>query len=146
MKYNLFTIGFTKKSAEQFFDILKKNNINVIADVRLNNKGQLAGYTKEKDFVFFLSLFDIKHVHWYDFSPTKELRNNYHSDWDFEKYRFKYLDLIGKRKSVENIDASLIRTKHVCLLCSEHKPDKCHRRIAAEAISAFYNDINIIHL
>lgn len=34
---NLFTIGFTQKSAKEFFTLLSKNNIECLIDVRLNN-------------------------------------------------------------------------------------------------------------
>ena len=42
----IYTIGFTQKSAEQFFEAIKKNNIELLIDVRLNNKSQLAGFSK----------------------------------------------------------------------------------------------------
>ena len=33
----LYTLGFTKKSAKQFFEVLGKNNIQKLVDIRLNN-------------------------------------------------------------------------------------------------------------
>jgi hypothetical protein len=39
---NLFSIGFTQKSAEDFFGLLKDNNIDCLIDVRLNPNGQLS--------------------------------------------------------------------------------------------------------
>ena len=51
----LYTIGFTKKSARRFFELIKLHNIDVLVDVRLNNKSQLAGFTKEEDLEYFLS-------------------------------------------------------------------------------------------
>ena len=45
----IYTMGFTQKSAEQFFEKIKSNNIQVVVDVRLNNQSQLAGFSKGKD-------------------------------------------------------------------------------------------------
>ncbi|MBI1789085.1 MAG: DUF488 domain-containing protein, partial [Acidobacteria bacterium] len=50
----IYTIGFTQKSAEQFFGILKQAGIGRVIDVRLNNVSQLAGFTKKNDLRFFL--------------------------------------------------------------------------------------------
>lgn len=146
MSDTLFTIGFTKKTAEAFFGMLQANGISLVADVRLNNKGQLAGYTKQNDFVFFLSLFGIRYVYWPDFAPTKELRDEFHSDHDFEKYRAKYLELLDSRGAVDGLDEDLIRNGSTCLLCSESTPEKCHRRVAAEAIAARFSDLSVCHL
>ena len=45
----LFTIGFTKKSAEQFFELLKSNKVKQLVDIRISNGSQLAGFAKGKD-------------------------------------------------------------------------------------------------
>ncbi|MEG0566355.1 MAG: DUF488 family protein, partial [Hungatella sp.] len=50
----IYTIGFTKKSAEKFFDLLIRNNISIVLDIRLNNTSQLAGFSKFPDIKFFL--------------------------------------------------------------------------------------------
>ena len=50
----IYTIGFTKKSAETFFKLLQENNIKRVIDVRLNNSSQLAGFTKGPDLKYFL--------------------------------------------------------------------------------------------
>jgi uncharacterized protein (DUF488 family) len=45
----VFTIGFTKKSAETFFTRLQRAAVKRLVDVRLNNVSQLAGFTKRDD-------------------------------------------------------------------------------------------------
>jgi len=143
---NLLTIGFTQKSAKQFFNILQKNKIDLIADVRLNNKGQLAGFTKERDFKFFLSLFNIQFTHLIDFAPTKILRKAYHSDWDFKTYKKKYIELLRSRNAVHNFIKSYSHYDNLCLLCSEPKADKCHRSLAAAEIIEQYKRLTLTHL
>ena len=46
-RVKIFTVGFTKKSAETFFTRLKKSGAKRIVDVRLNNISQLAGFARE---------------------------------------------------------------------------------------------------
>ena len=53
-KIKLFTIGFTKTNAENFFTELKDAGVKRVVDVRLNNSSQLAGFAKQADLVYFL--------------------------------------------------------------------------------------------
>jgi uncharacterized protein (DUF488 family) len=82
----LYTIGFTKKSAEQFFSLLKKNNVKCVIDIRLNNKSQLAGFTKEEDLKYFLqAIAGIDYCHMLLFAPTDEILKKYQNkeiSWD----------------------------------------------------------------
>ena len=43
------TIGFTHKTAEDFFTRLRKSGVKRVVDVRLNNISQLAGFSKRDD-------------------------------------------------------------------------------------------------
>ena len=52
---DLYTIGFTQKTAEQFFNLVKINNIKKVIDTRLNNVSQLSGFAKKNDLKYFLS-------------------------------------------------------------------------------------------
>ena len=58
---NLYTIGFSQKSAEEFFKILKSNNVIRLIDIRLNNKSQLAGFTNIKHLQYFLKIHGIEY-------------------------------------------------------------------------------------
>lgn len=142
----IYTIGFTKKSAKDFFELLKKEKIDLVADVRLNNTGQLAGFTKKNDLEYFLSLVEIKYEHWTNFAPTKEMRDKYHSAWNWEEYECSYRSLIQKRNALEKLNKPLLKNQKICLLCSEHTPEKCHRRIASEMLSDIVSGTKIVHL
>ena len=50
----LFTIGFTRKSAQKFFGLLSSSGVERVVDVRLNNVSQLAGFAKRDDLEYFL--------------------------------------------------------------------------------------------
>ncbi|MBP7793198.1 MAG: DUF488 domain-containing protein [Candidatus Goldbacteria bacterium] len=141
---NLYTIGFTKKTAEQFFETLKNNGIKKLIDIRLNNKSQLAGFTKSENLKYFLhKLYGIEYSYMKEFAPTKQILNDYKKkkiNWD--NYTQQYNELLKKR----NIEITPEFFKDACLLCSEDEADKCHRRLAAEYIAGKVRGIKIIHL
>ena len=143
---NLFTIGFTKKPAETFFKLLKDSGVKQIVDTRINNVSQLSGFAKGSDLQFFArEIGNISYDHNLDFAPTKELLSLYRTKkLTWNDYETEYLNLLDIRKIAQKINVENLH-QH-CLLCSEHKPDKCHRRLLAEYLKQVRNDIKITHL
>lgn len=131
------TIGFTQKSASQFFGALKKIGINTVFDVRTNNSSQLAGFAKKQDLAFFLKeLINTDYQELRDLCPDANLLKSYRSktiSWD--KYADQYLAGLAKRNVERNIPLQLL--DRGCLLCSEHTADFCHRRLAVEYLASF---------
>ncbi len=143
---NVSTIGFTKKSAEDFFERLRESGATCLVDMRLNNVSQLAGFTKKDDLAYFLrKVCRMKYVHLPELAPTQKMLDAYHKEHhDWETYERQFLDLMDER-SVEK--KSIKRTlSNGCLLCSEDKPDHCHRRLVAEYLQTKWEDLEIIHL
>tara|TARA_Y100000310_G_scaffold140319_2_gene139689 strand:- start:3253 stop:3684 length:432 start_codon:yes stop_codon:yes gene_type:complete len=140
----IYTIGFTKKSLEEFINILKTNKITKLVDIRLNRNSQLSGFAKEKDLKYIIEkILGIKYEIVPDFFPTPEILKDYRKDKDWEKYEKKFQELMNKRNGKELIKRLLKGGKIICLLCSESKPNKCHRRLVAELLKG---DIEIFHL
>lgn len=143
----LFTIGFSGKSAEQFFELLKNNGVTTLIDARLNNKSQLAGFTKVKDFPYLLrQVAGVEYVHATSLTPTKELLDGYRDgDISWSAYEVTYNEIL-QSKSLEELSSALL--ENGCILCSEPTADKCHRRLAAEYLQTAFPDqeIEIIHL
>ena len=143
----IYTIGFTKKSLEEFINLLKKNKITQLIDTRLSRDSQLSGFAKSKDIKYVLEeVLKIKYEVIPEFSPTKELLKTYQKDKDWEKYEEGFLELIKERELERVKDMVLDEKERICLLCSEEKADKCHRRLLAEFFSSLGNKVNIIHL
>src|SRR5262245_134278 len=142
----LYTIGFTGKSAQKFFELLEKNGVKKIVDTRISNNSQLSGFAKGQDLAFFARrLANIDYEHELKFAPTRELLDQYRKKQiSWESYTTQYLDLLQQRdlKSWVEID----KLHESCLLCSEHSPEKCHRRLLADYLQAINPDIQIIHL
>lgn len=142
----VFTIGFTEKTAETFFGLLKKAGVKKIIDTRLNNVSQLAGFAKGKDLEFFAkSIVGASYEHNINMAPTKDLLSNYRDKkitWD--QYEKEYIGILEKRRIIQNIDFEEL--DGACLLCSEHNPHMCHRRLLAEYFQKANKEIEIIHL
>lgn len=142
----LFTIGFTKKTAETFFTKLKRSGAKRVVDVRLSNVSQLAGFAKRNDLQFFLrEICHMDYVHMPELAPTKDILDAYKKNkGDWSVYERKFLDLMRKREIEKKIDPGMIADG--CLLCSEDKPHNCHRRLVAEYLKEHWDDVDIQHL
>lgn len=142
----LFTIGFTKKSAEAFFTKLKRSGTKRVVDVRLNNVSQLAGFAKRNDLQFFLrEICHMGYVHVPELAPTQDILDEYKKnkgDWGI--YEQKFLELMRKREIEKKIDRAVIADS--CLLCSEDKPHHCHRRLVAEYLKSHWCDVEVSHI
>lgn len=143
---NLFTIGFTQKSAETFFTTLKQAGVKRIIDTRLNNVSQLAGFAKKTDLQYFLkTIADIDYLHILDLAPTKDILDEYKKNkGDWSIYEQKFLHLIETRKIEKKVTPEQL--DGACLLCSEAKPHHCHRRLVAEYLNGKWGDVKICHL
>lgn len=143
---NLYTIGFTQKSAKTFFDTLIKAGVKTVIDTRLNNVSQLAGFTKKTDLEYFLEkVGSIKYIHILDLAPTKDILDAYKKNkGDWKVYEQEFLKLMSDRQVEKTITPQIIDSS--CLLCSEAKPHHCHRRLVAEYLNKQWGNINICHL
>ena len=142
----VYTIGFTKKSASEFFGLLKESGAKRVVDVRLNNVSQLAGFAKRDDLAYFLRrICRMDYVHRPDLAPTKEMLDAYrneHRDW--ATYEREFLALMDERRVAKRGIKRII--SNACLLCSEDVPDNCHRRLVAEYLQRHWGDVEITHL
>lgn len=143
----IFTIGFTKKSAETFFTRLREAQIKRLIDVRLNNVSQLAGFTKRDDLRFFTTeICKVEYVHAPQLAPTAEILDPFKKakNGDWALYERQFLELMRERRIEETMPRDLIDGG--CLLCSEETPHHCHRRLVAEYLNGKWGGIEIEHL
>lgn len=142
----LMTIGFTKKSARRFFEALQTAGVKRVADVRLNNVSQLAGFAKRNDLEYFLrTICGIDYVHLPDLAPTQEILDafkKHRGSW--QEYEDRFLDLMSRRRIEKTLTRELLEDG--CLLCSEHEPHHCHRRLVAEYLDRHWGGVDIRHL
>ena len=145
-KMKLFTIGFTKTTAEAFFSRLKNAGVAKVVDVRLNNISQLSGFAKKNDLKYFLTeISQIDYEHRPELAPTQDILDSYkkyRGDWN--TYEDCFLQLMRERKIEESL--TLAEMDKACLLCSEDKPHYCHRRLVAEYLDRKWGRVEIAHL
>jgi len=145
---NLYTIGFTQKSAQQFFELIKANGIELLIDIRLNNSSQLAGFSKGNDLQYFLKkLCNCNYEHALEFAPTEEILSAYKKKeikWD--TYVKAYTELIKGRNVLGVFDEKYSKYKSICLLCSEPTHEKCHRGVLANMIIHAFPQTIVEHL
>jgi len=145
-KIRLYTIGFTKKGAEKFFTALTREHITRVIDIRLNNISQLAGFAKKEDLRYFLkTICNIEYLHIPDLAPTEDILSEYKKQGEnWEVYEMKFIGLMSRRR-IEDKMRDIISDGD-CLLCSEDKPDHCHRRLAAEYLNEKWGNLEIRHI
>lgn len=145
-KVQIFTIGFTKKSAQEFFGKLSAAGVKRIVDIRLNNVSQLAGFAKKNDLKYFLkAICGIDYIHLPELAPTQEILDEYKKHkGDWAVYEKRFLELMSTRQVEEQIKPDILDGG--CLLCSEDTPDHCHRRLVAEYFKDKWGDVEIKHL
>ncbi len=144
----IYTIGFTKKSAEEFFGLLRENGVRRLVDIRLRPGGQLAGFAKQDDLRYFLRELanGCAYVHMPELAPTEEMLEAYRREKDWELYTVQFQKLLEGRNIPDSLDRKSFEQDPSCLLCSEASPQHCHRRIVAERIAAFWPGTEITHL
>ena len=144
---DIYSIGFTQKTASEFFGTLKAHGIERLLDVRLNNKSQLAGFAKQADLAYFLKeICGAEYEYEPLLAPSEELFNAYRKEkGSWETLAKGYVKLLKARRVESVLKKEGFRKKTV-LLCSEATPEKCHRRLALEYLQQQWPEIKIHHL
>jgi len=144
----IFTIGFTQSSAEDFFGRLKSQRIKRLLDVRLHNSSQLAGFAKRDDLAYFLrELLDARYEHAPSLAPTQEILDAYkkRKEMSWSQYEDRFLRLMSDRRIEDELSPDDF-AQRTALLCSEATADKCHRRLVVEYLADHWPDVAAVHL
>ena len=143
----IYTIGFTKKTAEEFFTLLRIAGVGHLIDIRLNNRSQLSGFAKSQDLSFFArELAGVEYLYLPELAPTQELLDGFKKHRGaWEEYEARFTRLMQERDSYKQFDQRLLE-ESPCFLCSEATPEHCHRRLVAEGLHALTPRLRIEHL
>jgi uncharacterized protein (DUF488 family) len=144
----IFTIGFTRTTAENFFGRLKENHIERLLDVRLNNRSQLAGFAKRDDLAYFLrELVAADYEHEPLLAPTQDILDAYKKKgaMSWKDYEDRFLALMREREIEKRLEPEEFERRTV-LLCSEDTPTHCHRRLVVEYLAQHWAGLRIVHL
>jgi uncharacterized protein (DUF488 family) len=143
----VYSIGFTQKSAREFFETLRSAGIRRLLDIRLNNTSQLAGFAKRDDLAFFLrEICQAEYIHVPLLAPTQEMLDTYKKGkGEWQQYETQFLALMREREIERNLDRALFEVPAV-LLCSEKTPEHCHRRLVLDYLAEKWGEIKAVHL
>jgi len=144
----LYTIGFTQKSAKEFFERLRDNGVQRLIDIRIHPQGQLSGFARQADLPYFLQELagQCEYLYLPVLAPTEEIMKDYRKDGNWLRYAPRFEALMDERNVPAGLDKSIFETATGCLLCSEASPEHCHRRLAAERLARHWPGLEIIHL
>lgn len=145
-RIRLFTIGFAEKSAEEFFETLRRADVTKLIDIRLKNVSQLAGFTKKRDLEYFLrAILGVAYEHEPLLAPTADILDAYKKDGiDWAEYERRFDALLAERKPERSMSPQ--RFDRACLLCSEPTAEHCHRRLVAERFERAWGNLETTHL
>jgi uncharacterized protein (DUF488 family) len=143
----IYSIGFTQKSASQFFGTLKAHGIERLLDVRLNNTSQLAAFAKQADLAYFLrEICGAAYEHEPLLAPTQEMLDAFKKrKGGWEAYEDAFLALMRSRNIESALDKESFARRTV-LLCSEPTAEHCHRRLVLEYLQKHWEGVEIHHL
>jgi len=143
----IYTIGFTQRTAAAFFGALKEAGIRRLVDVRLNNRSQLAGFAKRGDLAYFLrELCAASYRHEPLLAPTQDMLDAYKkAEGSWDDYERRFIALLCERRVEDALSPSLFAVPTV-LLCSEATADHCHRRLVCDYLGAHWGNVRAIHL
>jgi uncharacterized protein (DUF488 family) len=144
----IHTIGFTQKSAKEFFGLLKRAGTKRLIDVRLNNVSQLAAFAKRDDLEYFLlELLGAEYHHEPLLAPEADLLQAYRSkDIEWSEYEKRFQTLMEERSIQSTIDWDELLDRPTVLLCSEPAAENCHRRLVVEYLIDAGRDLDVVHL
>lgn len=144
----IYTIGFTKKSAQPFFELLRQNGVQRLVDIRLKPSGQLSGFAKKEDLPYFLHHLagQCAYLHLPELAPSEEILNAYRESKNWPLYTAQFQCLMDLRGIPDILDRASFEKQASCLLCSEDTPEHCHRRLVAERLAEHWSDVEIVHL
>src|SRR4051812_20677692 len=143
----LYTIGFTQKSAQRFFELLAENGVDRVVDIRLKPDGQLSGFAKSGDLAWFLQQLNrCDYVHLPQLAPPADLLSDYRANHDWSAYVPRFETAMDERHIPSTLDRPSFEQQASCLLCSEPTPEQCHRRLVAERLARSWPNVDIVHI
>ena len=144
-KQMLFTIGYEGINIEQFLNLLIKNNVQLLCDVRNNPLSRKFGFSKG-NLSKFLNNIGIEYVHIPELGITSDKRQNMNIDEDYQKLFNEYnASLHNRKEAIDQVYQFLQKKNRIALACFEHEPSRCHRHILRDYLKKIYN-VNVADL
>ncbi len=143
---NLYTSGYEGIKVNEFIELLKNNNVEVLVDIRGNPNSRKPGFSK-KALAAALNERGIAYAPFYGLGVPRDIRKAYHQTGDWETFSQGYLEYLTSQGEEVARLAEKARDQRCCLLCFEADYTRCHRFYVAKAVKeAAAYPLDIIHL
>lgn len=143
----IFTIGYEGRSIDEYLNLLIKNNVKVLVDVRKNPLSRKYGFSKKSLQEKTKSL-SIDYLHLPSLGINGQLRINLKTKRDYKKlfsiYKKEVLTL--ELNALKEIMDTFLRNKRIALTCFEAEHDMCHRHCVSSELKRQFPKILIEHI
>ncbi len=140
----IYTIGYGSRSIEQFIEVLRQHKIAYLIDVRSIPYSRYKPEFSKESLAAQLQRHLIRYVFMGDTlggHPDDESCYDEKGQVDYEKVK----DIDSYQSGIERLQIAFNQQQVVALMCSEGKPEECHRSKLI-GISLDAQDIPIIHI
>lgn len=136
---DIYTIGHSTHTEEEFISLLKKYKIEVLVDVRSFPGSKYVPQFNKENMEIWLPKQDIKYIHIAELggrrNKNKEINELLVNGWRNAAFRnyAAYSLTQGYEKGIERL-IKLSEENQVCYMCSEALPWRCHRLIISNTL------------
>jgi len=147
MANKIYTIGYEKRTIDQYISELTNAKVDILIDVREYAWSYKRGFCKTK-LSQSLSEANIKYIHLKEAGNPKEIRRSSESiESCLKKYRRYLTKTQSGIKEISEIIGDAKRDKQtICLTCFEREHTCCHRSVITDVLQYSFNGIKILHL
>ena len=139
----LYTIGHSTHSIECFLDLLKNNDVNVIADVRSYPNSRFNPQFNKDDLALSLREHNVKYVFLGDEFGARSSDSSCYIDGQVQFDRLANTELF--KTGINRVRQGIERGYKIALMCAEKEPLDCHRTVLVSRNLA-KNGFNVVHI
>lgn len=134
MPSRVLALGYEKRDLDEVLDILDRNDVTLVADVRQNAVSRKPGFSKKR-FSYALNGADIGYLHLPDLGCTRTMRAaKREGSVDRTEYVAAYREHLRTHEDAYDHLVRLAGDERVAVLCMERRIDDCHRQVIVERL------------
>jgi uncharacterized protein (DUF488 family) len=127
----LISVGYEGRTIERFVELLSRNGVDVLVDVRLNAISRKPGFSKRR-LGEALAEAGIEYVHEPSLGNPQENRAAFARGGDVTEGRRRFAArLTGSADALAAL-ADLASDRNVAVLCFEEDAERCHRQVITD--------------
>jgi uncharacterized protein (DUF488 family) len=140
------TMGYEGLTSQQFFQVLLKNKVETIVDIRELPLSRKVGFSK-KSLAQAAGDYCLEYVHLAALGSPRDIRHDYWHDNDWQRFTRRYKSYLKTQEDSIRELSELIKRERCCLLCFEADHNFCHRIFVAEQLVAKLDgSVKVVHL